>query len=211
MGVTALLAAAGLVLSQTGVFAKVTKPHTHPPTALSIVKKITYSPQLSAFLHLKPQMLHRDLKHHESLLTIATKEKHTKTQLLSELSAIVRADVAKSQKAHHLSAAQAADLEKSADAMLPHLIVNTQLGAHKNAALSGGMIKEVATILHTTPVKVRADMRAHETILQMANAAHVKESVLISDLVGYRAKHQKHHASTAILTKQVERMIGKKL
>ncbi|KYP80992.1 hypothetical protein [Ferroacidibacillus organovorans] len=209
-GTAAVCATLALVLNQTGAFAKVTTAHAHPPTAAAIVKKVTDSKALAAYLHLKPQILKRDLKHHMSLLDVAVKEKRTKPQLLGELSVLVRTDVAQAQKTRHLSAAETSLLEKDANAMLGRLIVNTKVATHKKAPLSGGLIKEVATILHSTPATVKAKLRAHESILQMADAAHLKESVLISDLVSYRAKHEKRHVSTAVLTKQVEHLIVKK-
>ncbi len=204
----ALTAIVALPVMQSGAFAATAKPKAHPKQAPAIVQSVIHSPQMAAFLHVKPQVLSIDLRHHKTLLDLALAAKISRPRLLSELEALVRDRAAVEIKGKHLTAAKAAALEKRVDASLPVWMADPNLSRHRTTALSGGLLKEVAKLTRLSAKEVKSKLRSGESIVRMAAAAHVSEPVLVKDLVAYRTAHEKHKVSAQILRKEVVHLIN---
>ena len=181
----------------------------HPKPAPAIVQDVIHSPQFAAFLHLKPQVVNVDLRHHKTLLDLALAAKITRPRLLSELEILVRDRAALEVKDKHLTTVKAVALEKTVDASLAVWMADPHLSHHR-AALSGGLLKEVEKLTRLNAKEVRSKMHAGESIVKMAAAAHVSEPVLVKDLMAYRAAHEKHKVSAQVLQKEVVHLINER-
>ena len=200
-------------LGATGAFAATAaKPAAHKPSQVpTVVLKVVRSPQFATFLHVSTKTVALDLKHHETLLQMASAHKIVRARLVGEIGALVRDDAAAEIKAHRLTTAKAVVLEKQAYASLASAIVNKDLAAKHRRTLSGKLLKEVAAILHTKPALVLKQRRKGESLVKMAAAKHITEAVLVRDLVNYRLKTAKKHKPTvAVLDKEMVRMVVKK-
>ncbi len=206
----ALSAIVALPVLQSGAFAATAKHKAHAKQAPAIVQSIVHSPQLAAFLHVKPQVLSIDLRHHKTLLDLAAAAKITRPRLLGELEALVRDRAAVEIRSKHLTASKAAALEKKVDASLPVWMADPYLDRHRGGALSGGLLKEVAKLTRLSAKEVKSKLRSGESIVRMAAAAHVSEPVLVKDLVAYRTANEKHKVSAQILQKEVVHLINER-
>lgn len=204
----ALAAIVALPVMQSGAFAAAAKHKAHPKPAPAIVQSVIHSPQMAAFLHVKPQVLSVDLHHHKTLLDLALAVKISRPRLLSELEALVRDRAAVEIKGKHLTPVKAAALEKRVDASLPVWMADPNLSRHRSTALSGGLLKEVAKLTRLSAKEVKSKLRSGESIVRMAAAAHVSEPVLVKDLVAYRTAHEKHKVSAQILQREVVHLIN---
>ncbi|MHB1627247.1 MAG: hypothetical protein ACYCVB_02545 [Bacilli bacterium] len=209
-GALVLTAIVALPVLQSGAFAATAKHKAHPKPAPAIVQSVIHSPQFAAFLHVKPQVVNVDLRHHKTLLDLALAAKITRPRLLSELEALVRDRAAMEIRDKHLTTAKAAALEKTVDASMSVWMADPYLGHHRGAALSGGLLKEVAKLTRLSAKEVKSKLRGGESVVKMAAAAHVSEAVLVKDLVAYRTAHEKHKVSAQILQKEVVHLINKR-
>ena len=213
MGAVAALAALLAVpLGSAGAMAA-TKPAVHkPPVTPPAVLKAVHSPQFATFLHVSAKTVALDLKHHQTLLQMAAAHKIVRARLIGEISALVRDEATVEVKAHHLTAAKATVLEKQANASLAAAIVNKDLAVKHKRTLSGKLLKEVATLLHTKPSLVLKQRRKGESLVKMAAAKHITEAVLVRDLVNYKLKtaNKKHKPTVAVLDKEMASLVTKK-
>ncbi len=204
-----LSAVVALPVLQSGAFAATAKTAAHPKPAPAIVQDVIHSPQFAAFLHLKPQVVNVDLRHHKTLLDLALAAKITRPRLLSELEILVRDRAALEVKDKHLTTVKAVALEKTVDASLAVWMADPHLSHHR-AAISGALLKEVEKLTRLNAKEVRSKMHAGESIVKMAAAAHVSEPVLVKDLMAYRAAHEKHKVSAQVLQKEVVHLINER-
>ncbi len=174
---------------------------------------------LAADLHITAKTLRADLRAGQSLNQIATAQGVSNSTLLSDAQALVAARLAKAEASGHLTATQVTAIGQKIDAKLPTLLAHTfkpdahKTGAHRHGFAGGPMdlVKGLASDLKLPAKTLRADLRAGQSLNQIATAQGVSSSTLLSDAQALVAARLAKAEASGHLTATQVTTIGQKI
>lgn len=184
----------------------VVKKVVEPP---AIVVTVVHSAEFASYLHTSKKVVTADLRHHESLLTLATAHKIDQAHLIGELSTLIHDTLLVDVKDHRLTSSKEAAMQKQADASLAAAVNNRDLRVTRHL-LAGRLLREVSSLLHMKGKLIVKDRLHGHSIVALAASKHITEATLVKDLVAYRLKTSKHKLSESVIDKEIVAMVTKK-
>ncbi|WP_419723425.1 hypothetical protein, partial [Sulfoacidibacillus ferrooxidans] len=126
--------------------------------------------EIASILKISPSTLRADLKAKESIADIAQKQGVSTATLTSDLEANFQAQLNKAVSSGKMTAAQEQKMITQFDAHVGDMINSTGFmgGGHHFGPQGGQQMTEIASILKISPSTLRADLKAKESIADIA-------------------------------------------